>query len=501
MRTTNLQSLQNQRESFGHYYLDSVSAGYPVYQHHHGSLYLYQQDGIWLISDKIGSRAGGVQNQGDPSMCPYRFKTSWEYADVSKRGWQWSYDYDADMVCAVDGCSVTKCGHRATCTDLGGEGSCSCDIGYDGNPYSRCYPIEVPDDCSCTRLKVSSDGEAGATQSDKMGNYFLFGYHDDKVVYQHESGLEYLFHAHGQAWAIGADVGGLRVGVINFSNHSCPYHVDTAWKYSTQGHLSEDPSLIVECDRRSIIQNPINHETQTPPATTTSTDLRLSAKNKNNAASSLLNGDYEQLETLLYRNYVNQPPSATEHGTVDTTIPHIFYTTTEPSGIFSVNTGDKGIIKVFDDRPTKIHDLKTRKEKIPESFFDYLSNSVQGDGQSLSSSDQDSGESYKVYLVSTTPNPNFFETNPPPRTRSPRTPSPKLRSSMGQLLPTAIPKRLPATENTTSKTIQHFLNQLGVKTTSGKKQKKPEQPQHQASLHPAYTSLPINYDKAEGESD
>ena len=44
-----------------------------------------------------------------------------------------------------------------------------------------------------------------------------------KVVYQHQSGLEYLFHAHGQAWAIGAQVGGLRVGVINFSNSSCPY--------------------------------------------------------------------------------------------------------------------------------------------------------------------------------------------------------------------------------------------------------------------------------------
>ena len=65
------------------------------------------------------------------------------------------------MMFREDGCSVTKCGARATCTDLGGEGSCSCDIGYDdddsdddsdmmimcrfeGNPYSRCYPIEVP---------------------------------------------------------------------------------------------------------------------------------------------------------------------------------------------------------------------------------------------------------------------------------------------------------------------------------------------------------------------
>ena len=87
-----------------------------MYQHQHGHLYLYQQDGSWLVSNKIGSRAGGVQNQGDPSMCPYRFKTSWEYADISKSGWQWVYDFDTTMTCGEDACSVTKCGQRATCT-------------------------------------------------------------------------------------------------------------------------------------------------------------------------------------------------------------------------------------------------------------------------------------------------------------------------------------------------------------------------------------------------
>ena len=110
--------------------------------------------------------------------------------------------------------------------------------------------VQVPGDCSCTRISVSSEGEAAATQSDKMGLYYLYGYHDGKVtkiclksftvfvdvdsscykvVYQHQSGLEYLFHAHGQAWAIGAQVGGLRVGVINFSNSSCPY--TARWRY------------------------------------------------------------------------------------------------------------------------------------------------------------------------------------------------------------------------------------------------------------------------------
>ena len=32
---------------------------------------------------------------------------------------------------------------------------------------------------------------------------------------------------------------------------------ETPWKYSTQGTLDEDPSLRVECDRSSVVQNPI----------------------------------------------------------------------------------------------------------------------------------------------------------------------------------------------------------------------------------------------------
>ena len=203
LTTTNTESLRNQQESFGSYFLYGNNGGYPVYQHQQGSLYLYHQDGSWLISNKIGSRSGGVQNQGDPSMCPYRFKTAWEYADVTRSGWQWSYDYSARMVCPEDGCSITKCGQGATCTDLGGEGSCSCDIGYDGNPYTRCYPVNVPPDCPCTAISVSSSALAADTQSDKMGSYYLYGYHNNRPVYQHQSGLEYLFHAHGWKTKIG----------------------------------------------------------------------------------------------------------------------------------------------------------------------------------------------------------------------------------------------------------------------------------------------------------
>ena len=362
----------------------------------------------------------------------------------------------------------------------------------------------MPDQCSCTKISVSSTGEAAATQSDKMGDYYLYGYHDGKVVYQHESGLEYMFHAHGQAWAIGANVGGLRVGIINFSNNSCPYNLDTIWRYSTQGRLDEDDTLRIQCDSTSIIQNPIRPPL--PPVTTTTSPYNEFYIN--NRADRPAEKEGDQLETL-YRNYVNQPPSATENDLMDTTMPMLHSSsTTETSGIFSVPTGDKGIIKVhqiLEERPTKIKDLKLRNEdKIPDSFFDHLSNTIYGEDFSLIE-DQESGESYKIYLMSTTQspllqnhvNPNYFETSKPV-VRTPRTPTPKFsKSAISKLLPTVIPDKLKTTTTTTgstTKSIQHFLNQLsGVQTTVTKQKKSDKK-----TLHPAYTSIPINYDKTQG---
>ena len=78
----------------------------------------------------------------------------------------------------------------------------------------------------------------------------------------------------GQAWAIGASIGGLRVGIINFSNQTCPYKVDSTWKYSTQGKLDDDESLAVVCRKNSIIQNPISPAI--PAVTTTTIRSRVS---------------------------------------------------------------------------------------------------------------------------------------------------------------------------------------------------------------------------------
>ena len=65
-----------------------------------------------------------------------------------------------------------------------------------------------------------------------MGKYHLFGYYNRKPAYQHESGLDYLFYAEGEAWVIGAMFGGARVGIVNFDKHPCPYELKSLWRHS-----------------------------------------------------------------------------------------------------------------------------------------------------------------------------------------------------------------------------------------------------------------------------
>ena len=63
--------------SYGEYFLYGGYDGAPVYQHFAGVEYLYRKDGNWLISDEIGLREAGLQNQVgtgtiDLSLCSYR---------------------------------------------------------------------------------------------------------------------------------------------------------------------------------------------------------------------------------------------------------------------------------------------------------------------------------------------------------------------------------------------------------------------------------------------
>ena len=77
-----------------------------------------------------------------------------------------------------------------------------------------------------------------------MGKYHLFGYYNRKPAYQHESGLDYLFYAEGEAWVIGAMFGGARVGIVNFDKHPCPYQLKSLWRHSgnyTVSSFASDP--------------------------------------------------------------------------------------------------------------------------------------------------------------------------------------------------------------------------------------------------------------------
>ena len=48
---------------------------------------------------------GGGQGSGNSNyICPYHFRTAWEYADVERIGWQWVYDHSAND---PDGDSIT----------------------------------------------------------------------------------------------------------------------------------------------------------------------------------------------------------------------------------------------------------------------------------------------------------------------------------------------------------------------------------------------------------
>ena len=101
-----------------------------------------------------------------------------------------------------------------------------------------------------------------------MGSFHLWGYYNDHPVYQHYSGLDFLyFHKNQvckaaftflhsfefsplQVWGIGPKVGGKRAGLLNFSVARCPYEMTSPWQFGTkqpgQGRQI-DTHLTVSC--------------------------------------------------------------------------------------------------------------------------------------------------------------------------------------------------------------------------------------------------------------
>ena len=65
---------------------------------------------------------------------------------------------------------------------------------------------------------------------------------------QHQSGLDYLYYADGEAWVVGATFGGPRVGIVNFERKVCPYQVTAGtWRHSVNGKLERDSGIVLKC--------------------------------------------------------------------------------------------------------------------------------------------------------------------------------------------------------------------------------------------------------------
>jgi len=103
-------------------------------------------------------------------------------------------------------------------------------------------------------------------QRDKLGNYFLWGKNNNKPVYQHESGLDFMYYHTNHVWGVGPKVGGNSAGLLNFGRQPCPYDLVSPWEFGTRqqnGQRQTDMQLKLVCldqtDQAgglSLIQNP-----------------------------------------------------------------------------------------------------------------------------------------------------------------------------------------------------------------------------------------------------
>ena len=243
MSSDNPVTLQKHGQSMGHYSLVGEMEGRPVYRHRKSRDYLFYQPKTegWLVNDRPGALNGRIQlqiskvsalfqgcdednecSQDDP-QCPYLINTVWEYGDGDLGAWV--YDPTLSLVCPANPCSVLKCGFRAKCNPENQRARCTCKQGFTGDPYTRCYPLGKRARCECDHIRVSTRGPASYHQRDKMGDYYLWGHFNNHPVYQHYSGLDYVYFL-SNLWWVGPKVGQKRAGLLNNDAAAdCPYQV------------------------------------------------------------------------------------------------------------------------------------------------------------------------------------------------------------------------------------------------------------------------------------
>ena len=104
-----------------------------------------------------------------------------------------------------------------------------------------------------------------------MGEYFLWGVYNDRPVYQHISGLDFLYFHKNNVWGAGPKIGGNSAGLLNFGRQTCPYKLVTPWEFGTKLKNQKrqmDPQLSLVCLTNEKPQKPLIIETTVATTTT-----------------------------------------------------------------------------------------------------------------------------------------------------------------------------------------------------------------------------------------
>jgi len=81
-----------------------------------------------------------------------------EYYKENQQRSQYSYNIDLGSQRNVNSCDPSQCGYNAQCRFINGDGACTCNSGFFGNPYQGCRPeclvsSECPQDQVCVSTK------------------------------------------------------------------------------------------------------------------------------------------------------------------------------------------------------------------------------------------------------------------------------------------------------------------------------------------------------------
>jgi len=145
----------------------------------------------------------------------------WQYGEKN------SVEYDTRFVCQSDPCSVKKCGVNSECV----KGNCNCKLGFEKNSNGFCQTkLRPPADCACGKIVVEGSGRARDFQDQRFGEYYFVGTKNDKPMYQHKSGNQFLYYQDFE-WAIDINVNTRARGVFVPSFKSCPNDEANTWQY------------------------------------------------------------------------------------------------------------------------------------------------------------------------------------------------------------------------------------------------------------------------------